>query len=513
MNDTKSLEKQLKDNIYTLINMEKFNEAHELIQQYELINKNDIEIYYIKGIMHMIEENIEDAKRFLHRGIEIFDGDFELLYNFGYVYKIKQNYNLSLYFYLKAIQKTNSQELIKQIKNQIKKLQILINKEETEIQKRRFKKVEYGEKHLTSNGKKRITLVYTNLSGSNTVALYKFANKEIREKYNIELVLGDLSGDYLNNIINSDMVIFTEGNYPFSSRPKDKLPIVLDLWHGFPIKAMGYADKGEKYKHLIKKMWDNVDYITSYSPLFNDVMNRCTAIDISKFIITGAQRNDLLLQTDGRKNIENLFEEKFYDNKFVFYMPTYRYTPRGDRKEGNRSWRNIFGFKEFSIDKFIDFLQKNNIIFFIKLHPAEEHKFIKELPQNENVKIITNKNLYEKGMDLYEVLNAANLLITDYSSVYFDTLLLNMPVIFTPVDLQEYQKSRGFILEPYEDWTPGPKCITQENLENEIIKLLSDANYYKNERIKILKKTHKYLDGNSCDRTWKFIEEVLKNRF
>jgi CDP-glycerol glycerophosphotransferase (TagB/SpsB family) len=358
--------------------------------------------------------------------------------------------------------------------------------------------------------RKNISLVYTSLSGSNTIALYKLASKYIREKYNISLVLGDLSSESIEAISNSDVAIFTDGNFPLKSKYKDKLPIVIDLWHGFPLKAMGYIDKGENYKDLIKSVWDNVDYITSYSSLFNELMNKCISTDLSKYIITGAQRNDLLFYTDGRKNIEDLFQENFNNSKFIFYMPTYRYTPRGNRIEGNKNRENIFGFNNFNINEFIEFLEKNNYIFFMKLHSAEEKSFISKIPVNKNIRIISSDILAKKGMDLYEVLNSANVLITDYSSVYFDTLLLDIPTIFTPIDLHEYIKSRGILLEPYEDWTPGPKCITQESLQDKITECLLKPNYYSKERKDILSKIYRYTDDNSCNRTWDFIDKILK---
>lgn len=358
--------------------------------------------------------------------------------------------------------------------------------------------------------RKKISLIYTNLSGSNTIALYKMADQYIKDKYDISLVFADMSNKYLESIVNSDIAIFTEGNYPFQSKVNGELPIVIDLWHGFPLKAMGYADKGEKFKDLIKKQWNNVDYITSYSPLFNNLMNNCISTDPSKYIITGAQRNDLLLWANGRKNIEYLFDENFNDKKFIFYMPTYRYTPRGERTEGNRSWENIFGFESFNPEEFHKFLEVNNIILIVKLHPAEEHKFVNNIIEKNNIRIITNNMLFTKGIDLYEILNVANILITDYSSVYFDTLLIDLPIIFTPVDLIEYKSDRGLLLEPYEEWTPGPKCTNQKDLQNYIIKCLFDPRYYQKERNNILNKVHMYLDGNSCSRTWSFIENLLE---
>jgi CDP-glycerol glycerophosphotransferase (TagB/SpsB family) len=234
---------------------------------------------------------------------------------------------------------------------------------------------------------------------------------------------------------------------------------------------------------------------------------------MSKYVSTGAQRNDFLFSSNGKKNLAYLLDDKLLMNnkKIIFYMPTYRYTPRGNRTEGNRNWMNIFGFSSFDMRNFIVFLEENDYYFIIKLHPAEEKKFIDKIPPNKNIIIITNEILGKKGLDLYEILNAANIIITDYSSVCFDTLLLDIPVVFTPIDIEEYQRDRGFLLEPYEKWTPGPKCLTQETLQEEIFKSLSDHSYFNKERKDLLKKIHKYVDGNSCKRTWKFIEQLSEN--
>mgnify|MGYP003900563027 CR=1 FL=1 len=151
--------------------------------------------------------------------------------------------------------------------------------------------------------RKKIALVYTNLSGSNTVALYKMMPERIKGKYDVIIVQYSINTDFHSVVLSSDLAIFTEGNYPFNRKLKENKPIVIDLWHGFPIKAMGYSDKGEIFKNCIDQVWKNVNYITSYSELFNEIMNKCICTNREKYIITGAQRNDFLFCVDGRKNV------------------------------------------------------------------------------------------------------------------------------------------------------------------------------------------------------------------
>jgi len=94
--------------------------------------------------------------------------------------------------------------------------------------------------------------------------------------------------------------------------------------------------------------------------------------------------------------------------------------------------------------------------------------------------------------------------------VHFDFLLLNKPIIFIPTDIEEYRKKRGFLLEPYDMWTPGPKVYTQKELQNEILKSLNDPSYYAEERERLKNIVHYYQDANSSKRVWEFINSLIE---
>ncbi|MCD6189691.1 MAG: CDP-glycerol glycerophosphotransferase family protein, partial [Thermococcus sp.] len=184
--------------------------------------------------------------------------------------------------------------------------------------------------------------------------------------------------------------------------------------------------------------------------------------------------------------------------------------------DGRRLSHNVFRMKEFDTLRFIEFLRKNRFHFVFKLHPNEEElysrepEFLKILSDNQDVfSWIKTETLNNHEMDLYEVLNGADLLLTDYSSVYFDFLLTDKPILFLPVDIDEYRKKRGFLLEPYDFWTPGPKVYEQYDLEKEILKLLSEEDYYQCEREVIKNLVHTYRDGRSSERIWRFIKETI----
>lgn len=362
---------------------------------------------------------------------------------------------------------------------------------------------------VKTSKKRKITLVYSSLSGANTISLYKLAPAEVFEQYDIQLIHQDISEEYLMEIATSDLVIINDGNYPFDKEKVNKDQIVFELWHGFPLKQMGYVDPSEINKELLVNTWKNVTYLSSYSDLFTELMDKCVRIGHEKYVVTGSPRNDMLYLSEGRKLLETILKRNLEGQKVIFYMPTYRSTARYNRIDGDRKWNNLFDFAEFDDSEFDSFLVENNMILVLKIHPAEESIVRQKISGKSNVIILTTSMLAEVSADLYEVLNAADLLMTDYSSVYFDYLLLDRPIVFVPCDLEAYAESRGFMLNPYDEWTPGPKVFEQHALQEELIKSLHDPDYYKMARDVITNHVHSYKDYLSSQRIWQMITTKL----
>ncbi len=125
------------------------------------------------------------------------------------------------------------------------------------------------------------------------------------------------------------------------------------------------------------------------------------------------------------------------------------------------------------------------------------------------ISTLTDSQLFEHGLDFYEVLSAADVLITDYSSVFFDFLLLDRPIIFTPSDQAIYKETRGFLLEPFEFWAPGPKSIDQISLQQTIHAELDEPQTYKEQRQTIRNLVHHYQDDQSSARVADLIAQQL----
>jgi CDP-glycerol glycerophosphotransferase len=309
----------------------------------------------------------------------------------------------------------------------------------------------------------------------------------------------------LYSIFRSKYIIGTHNHY---CGIKARNQYLINLWHGVPLKAMGYADSLETEAALktFKEGGEATDMLTVTSSIMRNAMVTSFLIDPRKVVITGQPRNDYLFVNSKEQKLAKLLDRDISEyNKLLLYMPTFR-LGRG-RVEGTMEHLDFLRSELFH-----KFLKDNNIMFVVKLHPFEEKYWLSQDnfdQYNENIVIFKTERLTTHLISIYEVLTDFDILITDYSSIYFDFLLLNRPIIFLPLDLEEYAQTRGFLLEPYECWTPGPKVTTVEELIDEIQKCISDPAYYEQERNTVNNLINHYQDGKSCERVWAQIQHKI----
>ncbi|MBU3578643.1 CDP-glycerol glycerophosphotransferase family protein [Polynucleobacter sp. 73C-SIWE] len=363
---------------------------------------------------------------------------------------------------------------------------------------------------LTRQKKNRIIFIRESASGSNSYALWKFATENDRKVFDLILMQNVWTSSLCEVfqasrlIASAKMLVSTHAVHKPTKRH-----INFHLWHGASIKKLGaMEDRAEE--ELFKPPWEKVDHIMSYSETYTTFLNACMVTDPKKYHITGAPRNDFLFTSNGIDNLKRIFKNQVGSCRLIFYFPTFR--DYYGEKQGDRNYKNIFGFEEFLIDEFDDFLEKEGLKIILKPHPHEESlvlEYFKNYPLR-NLLILSDAALVGHAFDLYEVLNAADLVITDYSSIYDDFLLLNRPVLFAPVDIKSYSQKRGFVIESFEDWVPGPIVFNQTSLQHELVRLLDDSSYYSAERERVKKLQHRYKDGLSSQRLWKVISEIMQ---
>ncbi len=290
--------------------------------------------------------------------------------------------------------------------------------------------------------------------------------------------------------------------YAFSKQTK-----IIQLWHGIPLKKIAYDDKVFSFKHdeesllwkskfFFKKFFfpflnyvNEPSLILALSKETQEIFAQAFRIDKDKVLITGYPRNDILLQ-----NVST--EKKDSQIKKVIYMPTFRGLVNSDF--------DLFLQYGFNIDKLDAFLSKENMQLYIKLHPFNQpfNTLIAKLEQSKNIFFLAHDAIYE-------IISGYDMLITDYSSIYFDYLLLDRPIIFAPFDKEAYlQKDRKFYFN-YEEVTPGPKAMNWDEVMQQLRIFNKSPHNYEDERKLIKDRFHTYQDDQSIQRVYEAILNIV----
>ena len=114
---------KVKKNISELINDNNIKDAKILIEEYESIIKEDLEIVSMKAVISIMENKLEDAEDILIKSLESCSDNFDLTYNLAYVYQEMDNKQKSLCFYKKALYLVADLSLSEDINNRIENIE------------------------------------------------------------------------------------------------------------------------------------------------------------------------------------------------------------------------------------------------------------------------------------------------------------------------------------------------------------------------------------------------------
>lgn len=264
-------------------------------------------------------------------------------------------------------------------------------------------------------------------------------------------------------------VWFTSAGLPAYGTGLHKKRLIINLWHGVPLKKIALLDPNLKKTARIyfKKIFsENYTCILTTSHELIPLMARSFAVSEDKIKVWGQPRNDGLFQkNDCREILGQLFPDLPEYTKTVLYAPTFR----------DYGQVQLFPFKDFDQKQLEAFLEEKNMLLFIRTHVAEQGSAAPYL--GKRIRFLGN----EQAEDVTGILNIFDCLITDYSSIYIDYLLTDKPMIFLPYDRQQYLDGRGMNFD-YDDVTPGPKPETFNDFLNA---LSPKEDFWKSERTRV----------------------------
>ena len=282
----------------------------------------------------------------------------------------------------------------------------------------------------------------------------------------------------------SSKVFYSIGKIPIEPA-KDQT--VMQMWHGTPIKN---ANEGWRKNHTWKHQ--HYTYLLCPSKHYAPVFSNLFSVPISKIYIGGYPRCDVLFKGSPNYNLGNY-------KKLIVWFPTFRKSNDHGLKELENCDVIVPVIKRKDFDYIDSFLKKIGVKVILKLHPMQEIGDF-ALTQMDYFRLLSHNDFLSQGMDIYGLCSQSDAMITDYSSICFDYLLLNRPIAFTEDDMEMYKEGRGFVFDNMDEYKPGFRIKDINDFKKFCLDVAEDVDNYQKERNRVLKLTNDYCDGKFCKR-------------
>lgn len=278
---------------------------------------------------------------------------------------------------------------------------------------------------------------------------------------------------------------------------------LVNLWSGVPLKRFerDIDQPGNRYYRLFHgRPWERLllgllmpwhvqrpDLVIASSPETRGITARAFDIPQDRVAVTGLPRNDRLFAEDSDEQLPASFSEALAaGRRIVLYLPTFR---DSGKPAVSDEWLRL-GPR----------LQAMNASLFIKLHPVDDTP-----PPRLGEQI----HGLPRDLDVYRLLPKVDLLISDYSSIIWDFLLLDRPLLLYVPDKAEFiATSRGLNFDP-DELAPGPVCHDFSSLEAALADSLEHSDRFAGRRREVRSRLHSHVDASSCERVLASIRELL----
>lgn len=280
--------------------------------------------------------------------------------------------------------------------------------------------------------------------------------------------------------------VFTSHGY-FPGVESGNGQVQINLWHGCGYKSMTEADS--IYRGDMSPVTGTV-YVPIHAREFH--MQPGTVFP------TGLPRNDTLFHHHNALVRLGIPVDSY--TRIDIWMPTYRKAKEGhDETDGEVDAFTISSMQKQELLRLNEILARKQELLIVKPHPMDAKTF-ENIHGFSNLMTITNEMLQKAGVQLYELLPETSALLSDYSSVVIDYLLLQKPVVMVMSDVEDYRNTRGFVFEDLEAHVPGPMITNLDGLldyfeHSEII-----DGQWKNQRDHLTHLFHDHIDDRSCER-------------
>ncbi len=323
--------------------------------------------------------------------------------------------------------------------------------------------------------------------------IIKFGTKEALSVYRVAGVV----------FMNQGLGDFSEEGYDYFDGA-----IKVNLWHGVMWKRIGHD--GSKYNNVFYRFYTqltdfafNADYYLATSEEYAKVCISAFGASKNNIIRAGYPRNAMFYSTQEllkakKKTIDLLCHKTkkkwSYNTRIITYMPTFR-----DKVA------EVFSCEALADNHdFMKWLDENNIVILQKAHFITQKR-----KNNTNISTESDRIIELDDINPQVLLAASDLLITDYSSCFFDYLILDRPIVHFLYDYDFYKgKDRGLYYKK-EDVVCGDIAMNLEKLSQLIIQNMINPLKTHDLRIRRMKKFMTYENEKSCENICNGIFKIL----
>jgi len=215
-----------------------------------------------------------------------------------------------------------------------------------------------------------------------------------------------------------------------------------------------------------------------------------------KLIICGSPRLDFLYR---EKNVLRTLNQWEPDKKYILWLPTLRQSKTVERNDVKQT--APFGIplikSEEEFELLDERLEEAGVKLIIKPHPHQDLSVYK-IDSCKNIIYLPQERLDQYDFAIHSLMRETDALISDYSSVAFDYMLLDRPIAYTVDDMEDYLI--GFSVDNPFDYMPGEKMYTCGDMLHFIDEVKNGTDLYAEQRRKVRDYIHEYQDDKNCER-------------
>lgn len=282
---------------------------------------------------------------------------------------------------------------------------------------------------------------------------------------------------------------------------------IVQTWHGVPMKPILLSDpkKESKAKRKMLHLFSWFFWFLKKELEFNKNLLVCSSSDEVSKILRKCFGQKAPLINAGFPRLDGLFspevitefsskiiEHKKRGKRIGIYMPTYRVNGEYD----------IIKYFVNSKDAIRKALEDNNTLLYLRIHPFDEYK-IDDLKFESSIQFISSEDI---NGDIYHILGHFDFIISDYSSIIFDFLILARPIFLLAPDRESYIESNGNFVYDYIN-LGLPVYSNWEELLNKLNIGFSESSMAYFDKLSAI--MHDNRNGRSSERNVKYIIAAL----